>query len=359
MTSEVSIGQSTPSHSELDQSGGDVGRPPQAEPFLRGCAFAAVGDVPYPRVLGTDVGRLPADTWASAQVPVGVRIELAGTAPQVEVAYTCATDSLGYRGEGAGTTFTVWSGDRLLAEEPAQVGAHTLTLPLAEGLVDGVDRVTLHLPEGMRPTIVSVTGVGGDVVAPSRQPRWLCYGDSIAEGWVSSGPAYAWPAVAGRRFQLDVVNLAYAAAARGEMVMAEVMADLPADVISISHGTNCWTRIQHRADQVAVGLDAFLDLVRSGHPDTPVVVASPVLRPDAEATPNRVGSTLADIRVAMEAVVRTRIDAGDDRLHLVAGGELLRPDQLPDGVHPGDEGHIVLADTIGGAVARSLAATRG
>ena len=35
-----------------------------------------------------------------------------------------------------------------------------------------------------------------------------------------------------------------------------------------------------------------------------MVVASPVLRPDAEATPNRLGATLVDLRAAMEEAVR-------------------------------------------------------
>jgi lysophospholipase L1-like esterase len=209
------------------------------------------------------------------------------------------------------------------------------------------------LPEGMRPYVLSVVGVGGTVRPAAPQPRWLCYGDSIAEGWAASNPGRAWPAVAGRRYGLDVVNLGYAGAARGEMVSAEEIADLPADVISLSYGTNCWTRIQHSAEQVGAGLDAFVDLVRTGHPDTPIVVASPVIRPDAEDQQNGLGATLADLRSVIEARVERRC-ALDPRLHLVRGGDLLTAEQLADGVHPGDEGHRVLAEAIGSAVRASL-----
>ena len=209
------------------------------------------------------------------------------------------------------------------------------------------------LPEGMRPSVLSVRGLGGTVRPAPPQPRWLCYGDSIAEGWAASNPGRAWPAVAGRRYGLDVVNLGYAGAARGEMVSAEEIAGLSADVISLSYGTNCWTRIQHSAEQVGAGLDAFVDLVRTGHPDTPIVVASPVIRPDAEAQQNGLGATLADLRAVIEARIERRC-ALDPRLHLVRGGALLTADQLADGVHPGDEGHRVLAEAIGSAVRASL-----
>ena len=93
---------------------------------------------------------------------------------------------------------------------------------------------------------------------------------------------------------------------RGELASAEQLASVPADVISISYGTNCWTRVQFSADLMRANTAAFLDLVRVGHPDTPIVVTSPVVR-DGEEKPNALGATLDDLRVAMEELVRERI----------------------------------------------------
>jgi lysophospholipase L1-like esterase len=156
--------------------------------------------------------------------------------------------------------------------------------------------------------------------------------------------------VAGRTHGFDVVNLGYAGAARGEIVSAQQIAALAADVISVSHGTNCWTRIPFSVEQFRATTDAFIAIVRAGHPDTPIVVTSPVVRPDAEDTPNALGATLADLRAAMEDVARARIAAGDGALVLVEGGGLLEPGHLPDGIHPGDEGHALLAAAFGDAV---------
>ncbi len=127
-------------------------------------------------------------------------------------------------------------------------------------------------------------------------------------------------------------------------------------MISVSHGTNCWSRIPFSVAMFREQTRAFLAVVRQGHPDTPIVVTSPILRPDAEDTPNLLGATLADLRTTMEEVARERVAAGDTHLTLVEGGDLVNPADLPDGVHPGDHGHGVLAQAFGGAVAAAAGA---
>jgi lysophospholipase L1-like esterase len=90
---------------------------------------------------------------------------------------------------------------------------------------------------------------------------------------------------------------------------------------------------------------AFIDTVRQGHPDTPIVVVSPVIRPDAETTPNRFGATLGELRHAMEEEARHR------DVVVISGGDLIGADNLADGIHPDDEGHRILAEAIGKEVA--------
>jgi lysophospholipase L1-like esterase len=283
-------------------------------------------------------------------VPVGERLELVGDAEAIEVRYRTETEDFGYRGPAAGTTFAAFRGDAAVDEQKATLGEGTVRLALGRG----DDRLVVYLPEGMRPTILGVSAVGGTIEPAPAQPRWTAYGDSIAEGWIASGPAGAWPAVAGRRFGLDVANLGYAGAARGEIPSAEHVASLPADAISITHGTNCWTRLPHSVEMMRANLTAFLDVVRAAHPETAVVLASPVVRPDAEATANKLGASLADLRAAMEEVGRQRIAAGDRNLTLVPGGAVITAEHLADGIHPGDEGHQILAEVFGGAVAAAL-----
>jgi len=326
-------------------------RPEQPEPFLRGCAYPGTEGVPYPRADPADAARLPGDTWAMAQLPVGVRLELVGDAEAVELSYTTVTDDLGYRGEGAGRYFSLWRGGLLVDEAPAVLGSGQVRLSMGDCL-GPAEPAVIYLPEGMRPVVEVVKALGGRIDPAPGQPIWVAYGDSVAEGWIASGPALAWPAIAGRQQGLDVRNLGYAGAARGEVVSAEHVSALQADVISISHGTNCWTRVPHSTGTMREALEAFLTVVRQGHPDIPVLVASPVIRPDAENTPNRLGATLSELRAIMEEVVGERMALGDTQLDLIPGAGLIGSEDLADGIHPGDVGHQKLASALGPSLSR-------
>ncbi len=326
-------------------------RPAQPEPFLRGCAWPPGPGVPYPRCDPGPGGlRLPADTRAVAAIPVGVRFVFLGEPVALEVDYRTETQDLGFRGEAAGTEFVLFRGDRRVDSARARLGEGRLRL----GVGEGREPVTLYLPEGMRPTVLALRPEAGEITPAPPQKRWLCYGDSIVEGWCASEPALAWPCIVSRQHDLDLINLGYAGSARGEIPSAQELAALDADLISVAHGTNCWTRTPQSADLFAAGFHAFLDLVRAGHPETPIFAVSPILRVDAESTPNALGASLADLRAAFETVVERRQKDGDARLRLVPGRELVSEAHLPDGIHPDDEGHRQLARVLGPVLAEAI-----
>ena len=304
-------------------------------PFLCGAAFPGTRSVPYPRANPQDAARLPLDTWAMAQIPAGVRLEFAGDAAEVEIAYETKSDDLGYRGEGS-RRFELWRFLKPVSEDKAVLGEGRARLACGEA---SEHRCIVYVPEGMKPRLTGIDAVGGSIEPASPRKKWIAYGDSIAEGWVSSSPALSWTATVARTQGLDVVNMGYAGAARGEIASAEQVASLGADVISITHGTNCWNRTPHSVGMMREGLIAFLDIVRQGHPATPILVASPVIRPDAEDTKNKLGATLDDLRFTMEDVVEERMKAGDDKLHLARGLDLMDASMLADDVHPRPAAH--------------------
>ena len=108
-------------------------------------------DLPYPRADPADLDRLPGDTVGTARLPVGVRLEFVGTAEALELDYQTQTDDLGYRGEGAGTTFTLVTGDETVAV-PAHLGSGSARFALSRLARRDPDQpLVVYLPEGMRP----------------------------------------------------------------------------------------------------------------------------------------------------------------------------------------------------------------
>ncbi|MFF5449312.1 GDSL-type esterase/lipase family protein [Streptomyces sp. NPDC012888] len=324
-------------------------------PFLRGVAWLDRGR-PV-RADPADTMRLPWDTGERATLPIGVRLEFAadgadgaGTAHAVEIRYRAAvpgpTDALRDLAHG----FALWNRDGLLSEvftEPAAEAVVRIELPPGRG------PYTVYPPEAQSPLLLGLRGIGGPLSPAPAAPRWVVHGDSITEGWWSTRPAHGWPAVAGRALGWDTVNLGYAGAARGELATAEQLAGLEADALTLAFGTNCWSRVPFSAPLLYETTRAFLDLVRRGHPDTPLLLVSPVLRPDAERTPNQLGATLGALRDAMERAVRDRIAAGDGRLALLPGRDVLGPEHLADGLHPDDAGHHLLGLAVAAAVRRA------
>ncbi len=321
-------------------------RPSQPEVFVRGCVFAPAGAVPYPRLSPADADQLPADVWDAAAVPAMVRLEMVGDASEVVVGYRTTTADLGYRGDAAGCTFVVLRGGHRIAEVPAELGEAEVRLPLGG---DPTQPVVIHLPEGMRPIIVSVRPTDGRLQPAPRQPRCLVAGDAVAQGWLASSPVSSWPAILGRKLGLDVVNLACAGTARLEPAVAIRIASLPTELLVVAVGNGSWSRPPRTAAAMAEEVRSFLELVRAGHPSTPIVVVSPLVRPAAEDTPNLLGATLGALRRAVEDVVAA---VADDQTVLVPGEALLGGDDLVDGVYPGDEGHRRIAAAVAKVVGR-------
>ena len=323
-------------------------RPQQPEPFVRGWAFPPTGSVAYPRLHPQEADQLPGDVWSAASLPVGVRLELVGDASAVRLRYRTDTANLGYRGDGAGCSFVAFRSGRRIAEVPAVLGEGEVVLPLPG---DSDQPVTVYLPEGMRPVVSQIQPADGSLRPAPRQPRCLVYGDAVTQGWLASSPVGSWPALVGRMLGLDICNLGCSGTTRLEPAVAQMIARTPAEAVVVAVGTGCWSRPPHSVDMLVAELVAFLQLVRAGHPDVPLLVMSPTCRPAAEDTPNVFGATLADLRRAAEDTV-AELAIADERLMLLDGLGILGPDDLEDGTYPGDDGH----KRIAGAVRKVLAA---
>jgi hypothetical protein len=197
---------------------------------------------------------------------------------------------------------------------------------------------------------------------PSERRRWVHYGSSISHCMEAEHPTGTWPAVAARAAGVDLYSLGLAGQCQLDQFAARTIRDLPADLISLKLGINVVNADSMRERAFVPAVHGLLDTIRDGHPDTPIVVISPIICPAAEDHPGptlpnldgrfdvverpdelTVGAlSLERIRELLAIVVAQRRAAGDSNLQYLHGHELFGAadvDDLPDGLHPNSAGY--------------------
>ncbi|MFF7586261.1 GDSL-type esterase/lipase family protein [Kitasatospora purpeofusca] len=226
-----------------------------------------------------------------------------------------------------------------------------------DALPAGMKNVELWLPQ-QTPTELVALRADGEVLAPlpDGRPRWVHHGSSISHCLEADGPTGTWPVVAASLGGVEVTNLSQPGNDMLDPYVARTIRDLPADLISLETGVNIVARTGFRLRTFGPAVHGFLDTVRDGHPDTPLLVVSPVSCPVLEECPGPTGvgrdgriTALGDraevaggalslqvVRAELARIVAAR-RARDPHLHYLDGRELLGPaevEDLPDGLHP-------------------------
>jgi hypothetical protein len=229
-------------------------------------------------------------------------------------------------------------------------------------LPPGARRVEIWLPQSALVELHSLeidADADFELCAPDR-PVWAHYGSSISHGMDAEGPVGTWPAVAAQILGLDLVNLGFAGQCHLDGFVARAIREARPDLISLKLGVNVINLDSMRERAFVPAVHAFLDTLREGLPETPVLVLSPILCPMVEDRPGptlRAGDrirtvarpaelaegalTLERIRVLLSQIVARRQAAGDARLFYQDGRALFDTedlDDLPDGLHPNAAG---------------------
>lgn len=257
----------------------------------------------------------------------------------------------------------------VLHSEPA-------TIELAP-LPAGPKTVTVFFPQGMTIDLVDISGDAPVQPAPpADRPVWIHHGSSISHCVEAELPTSVWPVFAAEIADLDVINLGFGGQCMLDPFVADAIAETPADVISLKVGVNIVGARAMDQRTFTPSLHGFIDRIRSGHPDTPIVLCSSILWPDSDETPGpgnveffddgsircftagdpadiATGAlTLAESRRHIRHVVDVRRAAGENISYL-DGFALYGPADvdrypLPDSLHP----DTVLYKEIGRRFAR-------
>lgn len=251
------------------------------------------------------------------------------------------------------------------------------------GLPDRDKSVEIWLPHN---EITELIALRSDQVlhpSPITRPVWLHHGSSISHGSNALHPTGTWPARAARDADVELINLGMGGAAMLDPFTARTMRDIQADLISVKIGINIVNADLLRLRAFGPAVHGFLDTLRDGHPDTPILVVSAVHCPIHENTPGPLAPdfsagtmafaatgdpaevkagklTLAVIRDELNRIVRERAVA-DPNLRYVPGPDLYGPDDfaefpLPDRLHPGPEAHDRMGRRFANVIRETLTA---
>ena len=200
---------------------------------------------------------------------------------------------------------------------------------------------------------------------PTTRRRWMHYGSSISHCMDVDRPFDAWPVMVANDLGLELTDFGFAGQCQLDPFMGRVLRDVPADVISVKIGINLVNAASMTERTFAPAVHGLLDHIRDGHPDTPLLVVSPIFCPSVEDHPGPtvpteagtftivpappearpLGLTLRRIRAIVRDIVVSRRAAGDDAMHLLDGLEVFgEADQalLYDHLHPSPEGYALL-----------------
>lgn len=317
-----------------------------------------------------------------ADQTLGVRLALvtAATRLEVEVAVARIAAPAGYEQrpasfeldhDGATDRIDLTEGTLIHGDPAGEVRREEGGVSTLHWMLGGDGRterpVTLWLPHTAEVVVRSARADAPLRPAPaSTAPLWLHHGSSISHGGEADGPRGPWAQRAATDLGLDLTDLGFSGNALLDPFVARTIAAEPADVITLKLGINIVNVDGMRRRILLPALHNYLDLIRAGHPATPILVITPITSPShedlpgptREVAPGKVAGTprawtpedgtltLGRIRDLIAAGVSSR-QPEDPYLHLLDGRLLLGPDdaaRLPDDLHPDDAGHRIMAD---------------
>jgi len=175
--------------------------------------------------------------------------------------------------------------------------------------------------------------------------RWLVYGSSYTQSRGAASPWFAWPAVAARVHDLHHMNFAYGGQCHLDAMVARMLRNYPADILSMEVGVNIHAGATLDARAMRAALIGFVSIVRERHPRTPFAIMSALYAWERETQRNAVNLTLADTRPIVEEAVEALRASGDHAVHYFNGLDFIgerEKELIEDHVHPNAEGYQVL-----------------
>ena len=166
---------------------------------------------------------------------------------------------------------------------------------------------------------------------------------------MAESPSQTWPAIVARAHDLNLTCLGYGGQCHLDPMIAMMIRDLPADLITLKVGINICGQSTLTPRTFRPALIGFVRTLREGHPETPLAVISSIYAFKRETDHNAVGFNVAEMRAETEDAVTRLRNAGDSRIRYFDGLTLYGPEYghlMPDNLHPNAQGYKELAQRM-------------
>jgi hypothetical protein len=224
------------------------------------------------------------------------------------------------------------------------------------GLPSGKKVIELWLPQFGEFRLRDLAIDSGASLSPfqDERPRWITYGSSITQCRTAFSPSRTWPGIVARERDYNLTALGYGGQCHLDAMIARMMREMPADFLSICVGINIYGSGSLNERSFGQAIIGFVQLLREGHPETLLVVMSPIHAVHRETEINAAGFTIQAMREEVEKAVDVLKAQGDDHIHYVNGLDIFGADTahlLPDDLHPNGEGYELMGRNFSRKVA--------
>ena len=282
----------------------------------------------------------PEGIEGKAEICAGIRLRFHSDTTEIALAFESIQEA---------TSIDCLIEGKLLASNRIQAGAGRTEW---KGLPPGSKCIDLWLPQNTGMTINSLMVDDEAVAEALHDPRlkWITYGSSITQCAGAESPSCTWPSIASRELDINLTCLGFSGNCHLEPMVARMIRDLPADLITLCLGINVYGAETLGLRTFRPAVLGMIETIREKHPDTPLVVISPIYAAEREVRENKLGLNVSSIRSEVAAAVEILQQRGDRHLYYRDGRDWFGPadkSHLCDGLHPDAAGYKLLGYRFG------------
>ena len=216
--------------------------------------------------------------------------------------------------------------------------------PLIEDMEDGMKECLLYLPLFDNVEKLEIGVDKGASIGSLEYPfkhKVVVIGSSITHGVGVSRPGMTYPARMERALGVEFCNLGASGQCKLDSFYARIAAETEADAFIFDTFSN------PNAKQIEERMKMFVDRIRAGHPETPLIFLQTEIRETGNFNLRRREYEREKREMAERELKKLR-DAGYKNIYFINPGMPLGDDHeaTADGVHPTDMGHERILEVI-------------